>query len=146
MDWESFRASLQLARFEILSKGCSSQDWENFLWTVVEKAERKSVAPAFEVPTRRKSRRVGQPQSSWCRLTRTFTLLRIAPALYTRSALCSTPKPDLPPTGLSLVSESASECASSEGNVSYRKMVCLGCALFAATSISSSAQAFKTLV
>jgi len=36
----------QLALLEILSKGCSSQFWEIFLWKAVGKAERKSIAPA----------------------------------------------------------------------------------------------------
>ena len=35
--WESFRACLQLALSGILSKGCSSQKWENFLWKAVER-------------------------------------------------------------------------------------------------------------
>src|SRR5450631_587729 len=60
----------------------------------------------------------------------------LLPALYTRSAL----RPG-PPAGLPLVSESATECASSEGNMSYWKTVCLGCALFLATAIASSAHA-----
>jgi hypothetical protein len=51
--WENFRASLQLARSGILSKGCSSQFWGIFLWKAVDKAERKSVGLAFEVPTLR---------------------------------------------------------------------------------------------
>src|SRR5579862_9483381 len=44
-----------------------------------------------------------------------------------------------------LVSESANECARSEGNMSYWKIVCLGCALFAAMAISSVAQTFTQL-
>jgi hypothetical protein len=35
--WESHRACNELARFEILSKGCSSQRVEFFLWKAVEK-------------------------------------------------------------------------------------------------------------
>src|ERR1700730_2879145 len=45
----------------------------------------------------------------------------------------------------SALDKSAGECASSEGNLSYWKKVCMGCALFAAMAISSSAQTVTTL-
>jgi len=57
------------------------------------------------------------------------------PALRSSRAVYSLRTPARSPRWPALVSESASECASSEENMSYLKMVCLGCALFAAMAI-----------